>query len=54
VNSRTILIVDMQIGSRRREAWGDINALGASMAHDDLPHPLVVHDQWELVARSHS
>jgi hypothetical protein len=50
MNTRTIPIADMQIGSRRQEALGDINALGVSMAHDDLRQSIVVDDRLTLIA----
>jgi hypothetical protein len=50
MNTRAIPSADMQIGSRRREPSGDINVLGASMAHDDLRHSMVVDDQLTLIA----
>jgi hypothetical protein len=45
-----IRIDEMQTGICRQEVWGDINALGASMAHDDLRHSIVVDDQLTLIA----
>jgi hypothetical protein len=47
-----IRINEMQSGIRRQEVWGGITALGVRNLHNDLRHPLLVHDQRTLVARS--
>jgi hypothetical protein len=50
MNIRSMRIDEMQTGIRRQEVWGDINALGTSMTHDDLRHSIVVDEQLTLIA----
>lgn len=45
-------IADIKVGKRRREEMGDIEGLAASIRRYGLIHPVVVDQDWNLVAGS--
>lgn len=48
--TRTVSLDDIVIGDRRREDYGDLDGLAASIGRYGLLHPPVVDDQLRLVA----
>jgi ParB-like chromosome segregation protein Spo0J len=50
VNVQSIAVSDINVGTRRREDFGNIEALAASIAKYGLFHPLIVDDKNNLVA----
>jgi hypothetical protein len=50
VSGREIAIKDIKISVRRREDMGNIQELADSLKQYGLIHPIVVDDEWNLVA----
>lgn len=45
-----LAIADIKVNNRRREDYGDIEALARSIAKHGLIHPIVVDEDWNLIA----
>lgn len=50
VQGRSLPIKDISVNNRRREDMGDLQGLAASLNQYGLLHPIVVDDEWNLVA----
>lgn len=48
--SRKVKIADIKVGVRRREDMGDVQGLADSLEKYGLIHPVVIDDEWNLVA----